>query len=201
LCSLVSWRIFAFLRTQPEGANRAPVAPTSSTPPAGTAASNSSPAGTTSQDEASTQAAMRLRRRNLGIDYRFLADLVDEIFYAKHPEWQGKTLTASTAQGTMRQEWLALSSTTLDKLETLAPELRRKLGSYKPGEYQTWLLALGETGQSSPTLDGLADQRFGELFPDLKGKPLNPNTTGQVWYALAEAQLPQAKRQKSPANP
>lgn len=203
LCSLVSWRIFAFLRTQPEGATRTPVAPAGPTQqPAGTASpSNGSPTGTASQDESSTQAALRSRRRNLGIDYRFLADLVDEIFYAKHPEWRGKTLDARTEQGAMRQEWLALSNTTMDKLETLPPELRRKLGSYKPVEYQTWLSDLGETGRSSPTLDGLADQRLVELFPDLKGKPLNPKTTGQVWYALAESQLPQAKRQKSPAKP
>ncbi len=211
LSLVVSWRVFSFLKTQQDSTTASGAADTS-----GSASSTSSPtnspltapspspqssgAVTSRNDQPDAQAAM-VRRRNLGIDYRFLADFVDEVFYAKHPQWRGKKLDNSSTQAAMRQEWMAIANTVMDKLETLSPALRRKLGTYKPVNYQEWLLDLGETGKSSPTLDALADKRLVELFPDLQGKPLNPKTNGQVWYALAEAQLPQAKNPTPPAKP
>jgi serine/threonine protein kinase, bacterial len=138
-----------------------------------------------------------MRHRNLGVDYRFLADFVDEVFYAKYPAWRGKKLGNGSDQAAMRQEWMAIATTTMDKLAALPPNLRRKLGTYKTVSYDEWMLDLGEAGKTSATLDALADARMNTLFPELKGKPLNPKTNGQVWYALAEEQLPQAKTKLS----
>ncbi len=218
LSAIVSWRVFSFLTRQDTSAlSTAGQATGSATDPpragnvgdnVGAAADGNSAAGTgatvakadthsassSSGDATPNLEAMRVRRRNLGIDYRFLADFVDEVFYAKHPEWRGKKLDNSAGQETMRQEWNAIANSTMDKLQTLPANLRRKLGSYKQVNYEAWLLDLGEVGRSSQTLDALADQRVAELFPALKGQPLNPKTNGQVWYALAEEQLPQAKQ-------
>jgi serine/threonine protein kinase, bacterial len=211
LSLVVSWRVFSFLKTQQE--NTAPpiaaeasgsggsTVPEANSPPATTAQPASpKPSPTSRSNQPDAQQAM-VRRRNLGIDYRFLADFVDEVFYAKYPQRRGQKLDNSPGQAAMRQEWMAIANTVMDKLETLSPALRRKLGTYKPVNYQAWLLDLGETGKSSPTLDALADKRLVELFPDLQGKPLNPKTNGQVWYALAEAQLPQAKKSTPTARP
>jgi hypothetical protein len=41
----------------------------------------------------------------------------------------------------------------------------------------------------------LANNRFSQLFPDQKGKTLDPKTFGQVWYAIAEEELKQLKPQ------
>jgi serine/threonine-protein kinase len=111
-------------------------------------------------------------------------------------------LGSNAEQEQFRAEWNQLASGMLDKLETLSASSRQKLGSYRRANYDQWLAELGETGlASSPTLDPLADEKFFQLFPELKGKTLNPRTFGQIWYAIAEDQLGAARAKKATPNP
>lgn len=81
----------------------------------------------------------------------------------------------------------------LDRLQTLPVETRSKLGSYDRLDYDQWLA----TGVDQRRLDQLANQAFYQLFPEMKGKTTNPTTFGQIWFALAEDQLKNARIARS----
>ncbi|MBW4583184.1 MAG: protein kinase [Tildeniella nuda ZEHNDER 1965/U140] len=156
----------------------------------------------TSSGDAQSQEALRDRRRQLNIDFQFFTNLVDEVFYAKNPQLRSRKLD-DPEQAKLRTEWNTIASNMMDKLATLKPETRSKLGRYRRTNYEQWLVALGEAGaKNSPRLDALADRRFFQLFPDQKGKALNPRVFGQVWYAIADEQLTTAKAQprQAPSN-
>jgi serine/threonine protein kinase, bacterial len=196
LITAVVWRFLP--HQQPE------VKPAASSPPtvtASPAAQPSAPAAApkpkaSPSAEAVSQEALRDRRSQLNIALPFFTKLVDEVFDAKYPQPQSRNLD-DPAQAKLRTEWNTIASNLMDKLATLKPETRPKLGTYRRVNYDQWLAALGETGaKSSPRLDALADSRFFQLFPDQKGKALNPRTFGQVWYAIADEQLTTAKAQK-----
>ncbi|MBC7969007.1 MAG: protein kinase [Verrucomicrobia bacterium] len=176
-------------------AARPTVAPGAPSPRATASPLNASPKAESASDE-----ALRDRRRQLNIDFPFFTSLVDEVFYAKYPQQRSRKL-GDTEQDKFKGEWNTIASSTVAKLATLKPETRSKMGSYRRANYDTWLATLGETGaKSSPRLDALADSRFFQLFPDQKGKTLNPRTFGQVWYAIADEQVSTANAQPRPAS-
>lgn len=123
----------------------------------------------------------------------FLAALTDEVFYAKHPDLQGKKL--GEEQIDLRQEWTNLSIEVNTKLASLSAETRSKLGSYQRSDYERWIAPGNGASVNGRELNVLANNRFGQLFPDQKGKTLDPKTFGQVWYAIAEEELKQLKPQ------
>jgi serine/threonine-protein kinase len=125
---------------------------------------------------------------------QFLAALTDELFYAKHPDLQGKKLAAE--QTDLQQEWTAISNEVQTKLASLSAETRSKLGSYQRADYEKWIAPGNGASVNSRELNVLANNRFGQLFPDQKGKILDPKTFGQVWYAIAEEELKQLKPQQ-----
>ena len=193
LIAAVAWRFWP--HTQPEAKPAASSPPVAASPAALPTAPAAPPKASPSA-EAVSQEALRDRRQQLNIDLPFFTKLVDEVFYAKYPQLQPRNLN-DPEQAKLQTEWNTSASNVMDKLATLKPETRPKLGTYRRVNYDQWLASLGETGaKSSPKLDALADSRFFELFPDQKGKALNPRTFGQVWYAIADEQLPTAKAQK-----
>jgi hypothetical protein len=153
-----------------------------------------SPSPTSTVAEPVNKEAIRDRRRQLGIDFEFFTNLIDEVFYRQHPLLRHRKLQDGEADRHLQVEWNAIAQSLLDSLETLTPETRQRLGSYRRRDYDQWLQELGEGKlQKSPTLDPLADQRFFQLFPEMNGKPLNRRTFGQVWYAIAEEELKKMK--------
>ncbi len=153
-----------------------------------------------SSQEPISQEALRDRRRQLHIDFQFFTSLVDEVFYASYPQSRLRKLD-DPEQAKLRSEWNAIASKMMDRLATLKPETRSKLGTYRRANYDQWLATLGEANaKNSARLDALADSRFFQLFPEQKGKTLNPRTFGQVWYAIAEDQLSTAQAQKPSAT-
>ncbi|WP_146141016.1 protein kinase domain-containing protein [Stenomitos frigidus] len=196
LITAVAWRFFP--HKQPEAKPAASPSPVAVSPTAQPKPSAASPKASPSV-EAVSQDALRDRRRQLNIEFQFLTNLVNEVFYAKYPQLRSRNLD-DPEQAKLRTEWNTIASNIMDKLATLKPETRQKMGSYRRVNYNEWLAALGEAGaKSSPRLDALADSRFFELFPEQKGKTLNPRTFGQVWYAIADEQLSTAKAQKPSA--
>lgn len=205
LVAVISWRIISSVFTdrppQPQVSPPAEVANSPTTPaPSPTPTPAPSPSAAATPAASVNPEALRERRRKLGVDYQLFTNLVDELFYAKNPQVRDRKLSSSPEQTKLQAEWNEVASTLMDKLETLTPQTRGKLGTYRRRDYDQWLKALGETGPTSQTLDNLADARLFELFPDLKGKTLNPRTFGQVWYAIAEESVDQAKAQKSPGG-
>lgn len=200
---VVAWRAFSSLRslpflssapTQPAVTNASPkpnIIPEQQTP-AVPAQATPTPAASV----ATNSDGLRDRRRELEIDYNFFTQLVDQLFYAKYPQLQAQQLGAEAQQAALKTEWNAIANSLMERLAQLPPATRRKLGSYRRDDYTAWLAQLGESGTASKTLDPLADARFYQLFPEMQGKPLPPRTFGQIWYAIAEEQLPRAKTQK-----
>lgn len=123
----------------------------------------------------------------------FLAALTDELFYAKHPDLQGKKL--GEEQTDLQQEWKALAAEVQTKLTSLSAETRSKLGSYQRADYERWIAPGNGASVNGRELNVLANNRFGQLFPEQKGKTLDPKTFGQVWYAIAEEELKQLQPQ------
>ncbi|MCU0548318.1 MAG: protein kinase [Leptolyngbya sp. Prado105] len=80
----------------------------------------------------------------------------------------------------------------LKLLERLSQEARRGMGTYKRVNYDSWLNQRN-SNLSRRAIETLTDAQFVALFPDHKGKILNPRTFGQVWYAIAFDQIKQAK--------
>jgi len=192
LLAAIVWRFLP--HKQPTANPAASPSPVAVSPAASPNEPTASPSPSPSV-KAVSQEALRDRRRQLNIDFQFFTNLVDEAFYAKYPQLRSQSL-GNPEQAKLRTEWNAIASSVMDKLATLKPESRQKLGSYRRRNYDQWLATLGETGaKKSPRLDALADGRFWQLFPDQKGKALNPRTFGQVWYAIADEQLSAAKAQ------
>lgn len=80
----------------------------------------------------------------------------------------------------------------LKQLELLSQQARSGMGTYKRVNYDTWQ-DKRTSKLSDRAIETLTDTQFVALFPDQKGKVLNPKTFGQVWYAIAFDQIKQAK--------
>ncbi|MBW4470835.1 MAG: serine/threonine protein kinase [Stenomitos rutilans HA7619-LM2] len=206
LIAAVAWKFLphnqpqAKPNTSPTTQPAVTAASPSSLPKAPSPSISASPSSPSSQRDSVSEEALRDRRRDLNIKFEFFTSLVDEVFYGKYPQLRSRKL-GDSEQDKFKREWNAIASNAMDKLATLKPETRAKMGSYRRVNYDEWLKVLGEAGtKSSPRLDALADSRFFQLFPDQKGKPLNPRTFGQVWYAIADEQLSTAKAQPRPAS-
>ncbi|MGA7935342.1 MAG: protein kinase [Kovacikia sp.] len=216
LVGVVIWRVIS-PRSQPKAPEPAPsvatspapqsplaqnpVAPESPSAPAATSPDTAKKPSTEKPIKQETlspksEGNLRDRLRKLGVDNQLFTNLTDEVFYARYPQFKDQKGGGKTEQG--KAQWNETASSLMDKLETLSPESRKKIGTYQRADYDQWLTALGEAGaKSSATLDALADGRFFKWFPGQKGKQLNPRTMGQVWYAIAADQVDAAKARKA----
>lgn len=183
LVSVVSLKALSWVQTEPEPAT--PTAPPDTTPPkASPPASPSMPTR-----EPPTRQAPEPSQGDRGpTNTEFLAKLTDELFYANHPELGGKPLGADAAPA-LREDWKTTYDETAAKLTQLAPAVQEKLGRYQRADYDRWLAPGSGASLNERELNVLVNRRFGQLFPTQKGKTLNPDTFGQVWYAIADEEL------------
>jgi serine/threonine-protein kinase len=134
--------------------------------------------------------ALSQRRQQLGIDDRFLVQLVNHKFYAKHPQLQGRQLSTTREDETLRAEWDKLASNFLEQLKTISPQARSRLGRYTEADITERKVDVNQLDLSSRVLNNLTDVRFFYLFPD---QPRNQNLLklpiGQVWQAISTDQL------------
>ncbi len=138
-------------------------------------------ASPTTEDQ--MQADLRDRQRQLGIRYPLFIELVDELFYAKHPEWVNRSLTPATSTA-LKAEWQQMATTVLTRLATLSPESRQDMGDYNRASYDRWLATL-HPPLTRQIIESQTDAKFFNLFPEQRGKTPNPRKSGQVWYAIA----------------
>ncbi|CAD5910704.1 Serine/threonine-protein kinase B [Planktothrix tepida] len=137
--------------------------------------------------EQERQEALRDERRLLGINFNFFVDLVNEEFYTRYPEQQGRTLTDSSSDAIWRQRWHQIADEFLQRLGQLSEESRLKLGTYSLDDLDHWKATVNQLQLSHQSLYDLADAKFFYLFPEqsrtanLLGLPI-----GQVWQAFTD---------------
>ncbi len=129
--------------------------------------------------------ALIARRQSLGINENYYFSIMDRLFWAKYPDWQGRKLTNDPAYAQMRVEWYKIANELLDKLETLSPTSRQKLGSYTKADRDRTVAGINQVFVGSRSLYDLTDAAFFNLFPDQKGKNFVTQPIGQIWNAIA----------------
>ncbi|MBW4488536.1 MAG: protein kinase [Trichocoleus desertorum ATA4-8-CV12] len=147
------------------------------------------PASELSQEEQNRKQALGDRRRNLSVDYQFFVRLVNQVFYAEHPELQGRQLSAGTEDADLRAQWDQSANQLLDKLELVGPETRSQMGKYDRGDRDRWRGILSGLNLSSRALYTLADAKFFQLFPEQQGQDFVNQPIGQLWHAIAADEL------------
>ncbi len=136
--------------------------------------------------ERATVEALIARRQSLGINENYYFSIMDRLFWAKYPDWQGRKLTNDSAYAQMRVEWYKIADELLNKLETISPTSRQKLGSYTKADRDRAVAAINQVFVGSRSLFDLTDAAFFGLFPDQKGKNFVTQPIGQIWNAIAQ---------------
>ncbi|MBW4577312.1 MAG: protein kinase [Aphanothece sp. CMT-3BRIN-NPC111] len=151
-----------------------------------------------SASEKQRKEALRQRRLDLGIDYNFYVDLVNEAFWIQNPNQRGRRLSNEPEDEQLRQQWDKISAQLLDKLETsnLSSEARRRLGSYSATDRERWKVEVNKLRLSSRALYDLTDGKYLSIFSDYSTDKLGLtfeqflNTPmGQVWQAMVADQV------------
>jgi serine/threonine protein kinase len=115
------------------------------------------------------------RRQALKINSRFFNPTVNEAFYQQHPQLNRRSLKPTPEDADLRTDWYNLADDLLDKLATLSPAARSKLGSYSESSRP----------DSDRNLIQQSDRQFYQWFPSQQGQKINPRTYGQIWKAIA----------------
>ncbi|MFB8787261.1 MAG: hypothetical protein U7123_00015 [Potamolinea sp.] len=111
--------------------------PTPTTPPLSTTNDpEPQPAPEFSAVERQRKDVLRQRRRNLGIDYNFYTNLVNEEFWTKYPEERGRTLGTGPEDTKVRQQWDTVAGDILTQLDqlNLSAAARQNLGKYEEAD-------------------------------------------------------------------
>lgn len=139
--------------------------------------------------------AMVSRRQALKVTSRFFNLAVNETFHQQHPELKGRRIRRDRQDEYLRADWYNIGEDLLNKLEkNLTPAARSKLGRYSQSDRAIWQTKAESGKLGSYTFKQLVEQtdrQFYQLFPRQKGKTLNQQTYGQIWYAIAADRVSQ----------
>lgn len=163
--------------------------------------SENAPSQTPSSAEQKEIDKLLNRRQELEIPEAYFNLLVNELFYAKHPEIRGRNLRMNAEDAALRNEWYNTAFDLLDKLDQaqLSVAVRRQLGSYVERDYRTWQRQVKQGQLGDYTIDQLiqqTDKTFDRLFPDQQGEKQNLKTFGQIWYAIFSNRVNQLDTKK-----
>ena len=139
------------------------------------------------------------RLQQLGIDQSFFFSLVDEFFYSQYPQKRGQTLSNKTPEDKLWQwRWFAIADKLADKLETLTPDTRRRLGNYTKDDIYRWRSQLRRLNISRAAFNDLTDAGFINLFSEkTPGRNFIDLPIGQVWQAIATDTMKDLQTRKS----
>ncbi len=139
------------------------------------------------------------RLKKLGIDESFFFPLVDEFFYTQYPQKRGQTLSDKTPEDRLWQSrWYTIADKLADKLETLSPDSRRRLGNYSQDDIYRWRSQLSRLNISSAAFNDLTDAQFINLFSEqTRGQNIIGLPIGQVWQAIATDTMKDLQSRKS----
>jgi serine/threonine-protein kinase len=139
-----------------------------------------------SAQERERKEALRQRRLNLGIDYNFYINLVNEAFWTQYPERRRRTLGTGAEDVQLRQQWDVIAADLLTKLEQInwSAAARQQLGSYGQADLTRAKAEANQLRLSSRSLYDLADAKFFNKFPQERDKEFLNKPIGQVWQAI-----------------
>ncbi|MEC4984216.1 MAG: serine/threonine-protein kinase [Oscillatoria sp. PMC 1068.18] len=142
------------------------------------------PAQDLSETERSRKDILRSRRLNLGIEYDFFIGLVNEVYWEKYPEQQGRIPTNDPEDSEWRHRWDYQAQELLNTLANLSDQARQGLGSYTLSDRQRWIEQANQQRVSSRTIYDLADAEFFASFPEQEDRQFLDEPIGQVWSAI-----------------
>ncbi|AFY48179.1 serine/threonine protein kinase [Nostoc sp. PCC 7524] len=129
------------------------------------------------------------RRQQLGIDFNFYVNLVNQRFWEQNPSLRGRTLSDEPADESLRAEWDQIAAQLLEKLAPLSTKARRQLGTYTAAERDRWKVEVNQINVSSRALYDLGDAAFFNAFPEQKGQDFLNQPIGQIWHAFVSDKL------------
>jgi serine/threonine protein kinase len=157
---------------------------------------NSEPATGDNNQNSNRSKNVVVRRQELEVPEGFFNRTVNNIFYSKKPELQGRSLTSSSEDEPLRKEWANIGQELLNKLEQekFSREVRQKLGNYGGSDYEIWQKKAADGDLGKYTIKQLntdTNRKFDNLFPGVRreNEKLNQQTYGQIWYAIAANQV------------
>ncbi|NEU73178.1 protein kinase [Hassallia byssoidea VB512170] len=124
------------------------------------------------------------RRQQLGIDFNFYVDLVNQIFWEKNPSLKGRKLSDNPEDDSLRAEWDKTAAELLDKLAPLSKNARQQLGNYTAAQRDRAKAEVNEINVGSRSLYDLANVAFYQQFPEQQGKNFIDTPIGQVWQGF-----------------
>jgi len=130
--------------------------------------------------------ALTARRQSLVINENYYFSVMDQLFWAKYPDWQGRKLTNEPMYAQVRVQWYKIADQLLSKLEILSVTARQNLGSYTKADRNRTVAGINQVFVGSRSLYDLTDAAFFALFPDQKGKNFVTQPIGQIWNAIAQ---------------
>ena len=151
-----------------------------------------------SPEEQQRKQALRQRRTQLGIDYNFYVDLVNQAFWTQNPSLRGRTLGNGSEDEQLRSQWDNIAAQLLDKFAppNLSADASQRMGIYTAADRERWKVGVNKLRLSSRALYDLTDGKYLSLFSDYSTEKLNLtfdkflNTPmGQVWQAIMADEL------------
>jgi serine/threonine protein kinase, bacterial len=140
-------------------------------------------------EERQRKARLEERRQQLGIDIKFLNDVVNQLFWDKNPNLRNRILTDSPEDLQWRAEWDAIADETLSKISVLSSGSRRQLGSFTSADRDRWKVEVNQVNVGSRSLFDLGDAAFFRYFPQQRGKTFIEQPIGQIWHGFVTDKL------------
>jgi serine/threonine-protein kinase len=129
------------------------------------------------------------RLRALQVDRGWFLSLVDASLLAQYPERKGRLPGDSLEDAPLRKVWNEQAQEWLARVEQLPLPLRRRLGSFRPSDWEQRQQALVAQGLNPSVLAQLVSGSATSLLPGQAGDRMPPEPYRQLWYAAAELTL------------
>jgi serine/threonine-protein kinase len=129
------------------------------------------------------------RLRALQVDRGWFLSLVDASLLAQYPERKGRLPGDSLEDAPLRKVWNEQAQEWLARVEQLPLPLRRRLGSFRPADWEQRQQSLVAQGLNSSVLAQLVSGSATSLLPGQAGDRMPPEPYRQLWYAAAELTL------------
>lgn len=139
---------------------------------------------------------LRQRRLEMGVDYEFYQQLVNQLFWQEYPEQQEIIISNEPQDALWRETWDQTAIKVLDKLALISDRSRRKLGKYSQVDRNRYYQEVNQLNLSSRTLSDLVDAEFFYYFPNQIEKSFTDKPIEQVWLAIATEKLNQLQSGK-----
>lgn len=129
---------------------------------------------------------LREHRINLGIDYNFYVDLVNQEFWQQYPNQRGQQLSNDSGDALKREEWDTIAQELLSQIEelNLSGAARQQLGKYGQADRDRTKTEANTLNVSSRAVYDLADAKFLQHFPQQQGEDFLNQPIGQLWHAI-----------------